>query len=224
MAKILLVEDDRDLAGMVIDWLKFEHHLVEAVHDGEDAVNMLKSYQFDVIILDWQLPKLEGVDVLRNYRTGGGQTPVLMLTGKGAIAEKEVGLDAGADDYLTKPFHMKELSARLRALLRRPGNVTGNVLSARDICLEPATFRVTKGGADIQLLPKEFALLEFLMRHPNQVFSADALLDRVWKSESNVSPETVRTCLKRLRRKIDTEEQDSLIQTLHGVGYKLSPS
>jgi DNA-binding response OmpR family regulator len=194
------------------------------VHDGEDAVNMLKSYQFDVIILDWQLPKMEGVDVLRNYRTGGGQTPVLMLTGKGAIAEKEVGLDAGADDYLTKPFHMKELSARLRALLRRPGSVTGNVLSARDICLEPSTFRVTKGGADIQLLPKEFALLEFLMRHPNQVFSADALLDRVWKSESNVSPETVRTCLKRLRRKIDTEEQESLIQTLHGVGYKLTPS
>jgi DNA-binding response OmpR family regulator len=222
MAKILLVEDDRDLSGMIVDWLKFEHHIVEAVYDGEGAVNMLKSYQFDAIILDWQLPKIEGVEVLRNFRTSGGQTPVLMLTGKGAIANKEMGLDAGADDYLTKPFHMKELSARLRALLRRPGGVTGNVLTARDICLESGTFRVTKGGADIQLLPKEFALLEFLMRHPNQVFSADALLDRVWKSESNVSPETVRTCLKRLRRKIDTEEQDSLIQTLHGVGYKLT--
>lgn len=224
MAKILLVEDDRDLAGMVLDWLKFEHHLVEAVHSGDEAEDMIKAYQFDVIILDWDLPKVSGVEILRNFRSTGGQTPVLMLTGKSNIQEKELGLDAGADDYLTKPFHMKELSARLRALLRRPAATDGNVLKARNLALEPNNFRVTKNGADIQLLPKEFALLEFLMRHQDQVFSADALLDRVWKSESDVSPETVRTCLKRLRRKIDTEGEGSIIQTLHGVGYKLASS
>jgi len=224
MAKILLVEDDRDLAGMVLDWLKFDHHLVEAVHAGDEAEDMIKAYQFDVIILDWELPKVSGVEILRNFRNTGGQTPVLMLTGKTNIQEKELGLDAGADDYLTKPFHMKELSARLRALLRRPAATVGNVLKARSLALEPNNFRVTKNGADIQLLPKEFALLEFLMRHSDQVFSADALLDRVWKSESDVSPETVRTCLKRLRRKIDAEGEQSIIQTLHGVGYKLSSS
>ena len=138
MAKILLVEDDRDLAGMVLDWLKFEHHLVEVIHNGGDAQSMLKSYQYDIIILDWQLPQITGVELLRDYRMAGGQTPVLMLTGKGAIHDKEAGLDAGADDYLTKPFHMKELSARLRALLRRPGSVVGNTLTARDISLEPS--------------------------------------------------------------------------------------
>jgi DNA-binding response OmpR family regulator len=223
MAKILLVDDDKDLVGMVQDWLQFEHHVVEAVFNGEDALRLLRGYQYDVVVLDWQLPKMSGVDVLLDFRRAGGQTPVLLLTGKTAIQEKETGLDAGADDYLVKPFHMKELSARLRALLRRPTGVTGNILKARDITLEPQSFRVTKDGAEIQLLPKEFALLEFMMRHPNQVFSADVLLDRVWKSEADVSPETVRTCLKRLRRKIDSEKQESLIQTLHGVGYKLNP-
>lgn len=222
MAKILLVEDDRDLAGMVFDWLKFEHHLVEMVHDGQEGLELVQSYDYDIIVLDWELPNVSGVDILRQYRSGGGMTPILMLTGKGAVHEKEAGLDSGADDYLTKPFHMKELSARVRSLLRRPPQVTGNVLTAGLLSLEPSTYRVTKNGADLQLLPKEFALLEFLMRHPNQVFSAEALLDRVWKSESDVSPETVRTCLKRLRKKIDVEGEASIIQTLHGVGYKLA--
>ncbi len=207
MAKFLLVDDDKDLAGVVQDWLQFEHHIVEIAFNGEDAEKLLKDYEFDVVILDWQLPNMSGVDLLREFRRSGGQTPILMLTGKIAIQEKEIGLDAGADDY---------------ALMRRPSTVTGDVLSARDIELQPKTFAVTKGGEIITLLPKEFALLEFMMRHPNQVFSADALLDRVWKSEADVSPETVRTCLKRLRRKIDSPEQESLIQTLHGVGYKLT--
>jgi DNA-binding response OmpR family regulator len=116
MAKILVVDDDKDLVGMVLDWLQFEHHVVDTVHSGEDAQKMLKSYQYDVIVLDWQLPSMSGVDVLLDYRRAGGQTPVLMLTGKTGIQDKETGLDAGADDYLVKPFHMKELSPRLRAV------------------------------------------------------------------------------------------------------------
>ncbi len=221
MPKILVVEDDLDLRSIVEDWLKHEHHLVEVASKGDEAMELIGIYPYDLIILDWQLPNMSGIEILKKYRQKGGKTPVLMLTGQDQTDHIETGLDSGADDYLTKPFHMKELSARIRALLRRPQTVTENVLRAGELCLNPRTFAVTKGGAEIRLLPKEFALLEFLMRHPNQVFSADALLDRVWRSENDAAPETVRTCIKRLRRKIDGESDDSLIQTLHGVGYKL---
>jgi two-component system, OmpR family, phosphate regulon response regulator PhoB len=144
-----------------------------------------------------------------------------MLTGKDTIDDKEQGLDSGADDYLTKPFHLKELSARVRALLRRSASISGNVLEVRDLVLDPTAHKLTRNGAEIQLHPKEFALLEHLMRHPNQVFSAQNLLDRVWTSESNVGPETVRTCVKRLRQKIDIDGQESMLENIYGVGYKL---
>jgi DNA-binding response OmpR family regulator len=145
-----------------------------------------------------------------------------MLTGKNAISEKEAGLDSGADDYLTKPFNMKELSARLRALLRRPAGVVENVLKVRDIEMDPARYLVTKAGTEIQLLPKEFSLLEFFMRHPNQVFSSDALIQRVWHSDSDATGDAIRTCLKRLRKKLgDNDEKEPIIQTVHGVGYRM---
>ncbi|HEY9785855.1 MAG TPA: response regulator transcription factor [Candidatus Obscuribacterales bacterium] len=221
MAKILIVEDDLDLRSIVEDWLKHEHHTVECATKGDEALDLLKVYPYDLIILDWELPNLSGIEILKAFRGCGGRTPILMLTGKGELDNKETGLDTGADDYLTKPFHMKELSARIRALLRRPASAVENVLKVGDLTLNPKTYAVTKGGADIKLLPKEFALLEFFMRYPNQVFSAEALLDRVWRSESDVAPETVRTCIKRLRKKLNAESEDSIIQTLHGVGYKL---
>lgn len=221
MAKILIVEDDLDLRAIVEDWLKHEHHVVECASRGNEAVELLNIYPYDLIILDWELPELNGIQILRQFRNRGGRTPVLMLTGKGALDEKETGLDSGADDYLTKPFHMKELSARIRALLRRPAEPGETLITVGDLSLNPTTFAVTRGGAQIKLLPKEFALLEFLMRHPDQVFSAEALLDRVWRSDSDAAPETVRTCIKRLRKKLDSESEESLIQTLHGIGYKL---
>ncbi len=223
MAKILVVEDDLDLCEMTVEWLGFEHHTVEAVHNGRQGYEHLQSYAYDLVILDWDLPEMAGIEICSKYRLSGGSTPIIMLTGKGAIKEKETGLDAGADDYLTKPFHMKELSARIRALLRRPQALTTNVLKAGDISLEPSTYHVTKGGIEIGLLPKEFAMLEFLMRHPGQVFSAEALLDRVWKADSDASPDAIRTCLKRLRKKIDGADGTSVIRTVHGVGYKLEP-
>jgi len=221
MAKILLVEDEPDFLMLISEWLKNEKHLVEAVENGEDALDRLRFYKYDCVILDWMLPALSGIEVCKMYRSTGGTTPILLLTAKKHVDEKEQGLDAGADDYLTKPFEMKELSARIRALLRRPQAFSGSILHVGNLMLEPNSFRVTRNGEDVALLPKEFALLEFLMRHPNQVFSAEALLDRVWSSDSEASPETIRTYIKRLRKKIDVDGQPSVLSTVHGVGYKL---
>lgn len=221
MAKILLVEDEPDFSELIAGWLKNDHYLIESVENGEDAMDRLRFYKYDLVILDWMLPGISGVDVCKRYRSSGGTTPILMLTAKRHVDEKEAGLDAGADDYLTKPFELKELSARIRALLRRPSAFSGNVLKVGNLVLESNSFKVTRDGEDIQLLPKEFALLEFLMRHPNQVFSAEAILDRVWSSDSEASPETIRTYIKRLRKKLDVEGTPSLLCTVHGVGYKL---
>lgn len=223
MAKVLLVEDDSELAEAVQRWLENEHHTVESVADGMEAHERLNIYKYDVLILDWELPGMSGVDVCKKYRANGGTAPILILTGKSTVSEKETGLDAGADDYLTKPFHMKEMAARVRALLRRTGRFNETTLKVRDIVLEPGLYSVTRDGAEIRLLPKEFALLEFFMRHPGEVFSAEALLDRVWISESDVTPDAVVTCIKRLRKKIAIEDQPSLIRTIHGIGYKLQP-
>jgi two-component system response regulator MprA len=197
------------------------HYQVELAYTGTEAADKLIHYAYDAVVLDWDLPHKSGLEIMREFRASGKMTPILMLTGKGDIQEKEAGLDAGADDYLTKPFHMRELGARLRSLLRRASSAPSNVLTARDIKLNPSTFEVTKNGETIELLKREFALLEFFMRNPNRVFSADAILDRVWKSESDSTPEALRTTLGRLRKKIDSEKGDSLIKTVHGVGYKL---
>jgi len=221
MAKILLIEDDEDLAQMVVEWLSFEHHSIELVYDGREGLDRLRLCQYDVVIIDWGLPQLAGPDICKAFRAEGGITPIIMLTGKGSVAEKEAGLDSGADDYLTKPFNMKELSARLRALLRRVSNTSSNILVVGDLTVDPAKYKVTKGGVEVQLLPREFALLEFLMRHPDEVFSGDALLQRVWHSESEATSEAIRTCVKRLRQKIDKDDDSSVIQTIPRVGYKL---
>lgn len=221
MAKLLLIEDDAGLCRMIRDWLALEHHNIEIVGDGNEGLEKLQFYEYDLIILDWALPGMQGVDILKEFRNGGGTTPVLILTGKDAVTDKELGFDAGADDYLTKPFHMKELSARLRALLRRPPQYTGDVLKHGDLELDRANHSLSRDGKEIRLLPREFALFEFLMRHPNQVFSADALLNRVWASESDATIDALTTCIKRLRKKLDVEGKDSIIRTLHGVGYKL---
>ncbi len=223
MAKVLFVEDEKALSDVVVDWLTAQQYIVEHVGDGQEALHRLNCYQYDVIVLDWGLPGISGIEVCQQFRSKGGATPVLMLTGKRDVDDKEAGLDAGADDYLTKPFHMKELAARLRALLRRPQAVVSNQLTARDVVLDPTTHRVTKSGAEVNLLPREFALLEFLMKHPSQVFSAEALLDRLWASESDATSGTIRTYVNRLRNKIDTEGQSSLICTVHGIGYRFDP-
>jgi DNA-binding response OmpR family regulator len=224
MAKILLVEDDIELTAMIAEWLSFERHMVEVVHNGRDGIDRLRNCQYDIIILDWALPDTTGLEICRTYRSEQGITPIVMLTGRGSVSDKEIGLDSGADDYLTKPFNMKELSARLRALLRRSTQQPSNVLKAGELTVDPGKYKVLKNGVDIQLLPREFALLEFFMRHPDEVFSAEALLQRVWHSESEATSDALRTCIKRLRQKIDSDNEDSVIQTIPRVGYRLKTS
>ncbi|MBC8000250.1 MAG: response regulator transcription factor [Leptolyngbya sp.] len=223
MAKILVVEDDQDLTTMIRDLLVYEKHTVEIVHCGEDAREHLKMSNYDILILDWTLPDATGVEILKDFRAAGGLTPAIFLTGRSAVADKEVGLDSGADDYLTKPFHMRELSARVRALLRRPARFVHKTLKIRNIELFPLDHKILRDGVEVKLHPKEFALLEFLMRHPSQIFSGEALLSHVWRSDSTASIDTVRQSLARLRQGIDSEKSNPLIRTIYGVGYKLEP-
>ncbi|HEY9784100.1 MAG TPA: response regulator transcription factor [Candidatus Obscuribacterales bacterium] len=221
MAKLLVVEDDVALCGKLTEWLTWEKHIVESANDGEMGWELLREYDYDAIILDWNLPKLSGVELCTKFRMNGGTTPVLMLTGRDKVIEKIEGLDAGADDYVVKPFQLQELSARLRALLRRPQGMLPSRIEAGPLSLDTKAHIVYKNGKELQLLPKEFAILEFLMRHPNQLFNAKALLERVWGSDSNATEETVRTYIKTLRRKITDKGETCPIKTVHWMGYKL---
>ncbi|MBA3995083.1 MAG: DNA-binding response regulator [Cyanobacteria bacterium DS2.3.42] len=225
MAKVLLVEDDEDLAVTISDMLKDEHHTVDTIHNGLDAMEVLKSQTYEVIILDWDLPGKSGISILREYRTAGGGAPVIMLTGMSEISQKEQGLDSGADDYLTKPFHLKELAARVRSLLRRPTMSNTGVLTWGTLALDPTKFELSRGGEQLRLLPRDFALLEFLMRHPTQIFSAQVLLDRVWNYDSDATAEGLRVAIRRIRKVIDLNDdlETSMIENISRVGYRMRP-
>jgi DNA-binding response OmpR family regulator len=223
MAKILLVEDEVDLADTIVEWLSEEYHLVEVEAHGDIALQRLSTGTYDLAILDVMLPGMNGLNICRALRQSGAAIPVLMLTARKSIDAKEAGLDAGADDYLTKPFQLRELSARIRALLRRPQTTPSNILTVGDLSLDRITCVVTKSGEPIHLLPKEFALLELFMRNVGKVISIDSLLDRVWGTDSSIVPETVRTNIKTLRKKIDSPSGASYIHTVHGQGYKMEP-
>jgi DNA-binding response OmpR family regulator len=215
MAKILLVDDDEDLGRLVKTFLSKEHHIVEVAANGDDAQHLLNVSSYDILILDWMLPGMSGIDLCRWYRKSGS-APVIMLTGKGAIVHREEGLDAGADDYLTKPFSMKELAARVRALLRRPVAIQME-LAVGEYLLHPPTLTVTKAGQNIHLPPREFALLEFLVRHPSEIFKPEALMVRVWRSDSETTTDSLRTCIKQIRKRLDDEK---IIETIPGAGYR----
>lgn len=221
MTKILIVEDDADLGSTLGRWMKLENFVFDLKDNGQDALQDLRFNSYDAIVLDLRLPDISGLEVLRSFRSRGGKTPVMILTGKNMVEEKTAGLDCGADDYLTKPFDGRELMARLRALLRRPGGYSGDVLVAGDIELNRKSHVVTCQRVEIDLLPKEFDLLEFFMKHPNQVFNTESLLERVWPSTSETSPEVVRTHMNRLRKKLTAAGQQERFETVHGVGYKL---
>lgn len=225
VAKILLIEDNPDLAELVGDKLVEEHHTVETIQNGLDGLNALKTAEYDVVLLDWDLPGLTGIEILRRFRANGGNTPVIMLTAMGDVEQKEQGLDSGADDYLTKPFHMRELTARVRSILRRPSLTNQNVLTYGDLVLDPSKFQLTRAGKELRLLPRDFALLEFLMRHPNQIFSADTLLDRVWKHDSDATAEGLRVAIRRIRKVVDEQDDlsTSVIENIARVGYRLRP-
>jgi two-component system, OmpR family, response regulator len=222
MAKFLLVEDDEDLSFTISLSLSEEsHNVVEVVNNGKDGLERILYGHYDAIILDLTLPDVDGLEICRQFRAKGGVTPLLMLTGRNSIPDRTLGLDTGADDYLPKPFSIKELSARLRALLRRAPNYRPGVLQVGNITLDPQNFQIKRNGEELQLLPVDFALLEFLMRHPGEVFSNEALLDRVWHTDKDPTAEALRSAVKRIRKKIDDVDGESLIQTVHRVGYKL---
>jgi len=221
MAKILMVEDDVSFATNLREFLQFEQHVVDMAHNAEDGWQFVQSYQYDVLVLDWELPGMSGVDLCKKIRSGGGAVPILMLTGKDAVSDKEAGLDSGADDYLTKPFQARELSARIRALTRRAVKLYPDEVKVGNLTLESAACRVTKDGEEIRLNPKEFALLEFLMKNPNRVFNAKVLLERLWDADKDASEDTIRTYMKTLRRKIAPGEETCPIRTIHGLGYKI---
>jgi OmpR-family two-component system manganese-sensing response regulator len=222
MSKILIVDDEQDLAEGLRRSLARDQHLVEVAYDGREAIDMLAVSKYDLIVLDWMMPKQSGIDVCKWLRDKQDRTPILMLTAKGELEDKEKGLDSGADDYLTKPFHLREFQARVRALLRRGSSVaTSHVLTYGKITLDAQARKVTRDGAEIKLEPKEFNLLEFLMRNPNQAFTADALVTRVWESDTEVSSDAVRVYIRYLRKKLDVPGTDSIIETVHGSGYRL---
>jgi two-component system OmpR family response regulator len=223
MAKILLVEDDDSLAFLLKMQLEQSRHLVDVARKGLDALSQLRgNMSYELVILDWMLPDIAGVEVCKQFRSSGGRVPVLMLTAKGTVEDKATGLNAGADDYLVKPFHPTELDARVNALLRRPATYAGKKLLVRDIELDTSAGTVNRAGTEIELTAKEFSLLELLMRYPNQSFSLEAILDRVWDSDSAASIDTVRTHMKTLRKKIgDNNETDGIIRTKRGQGYRI---
>jgi DNA-binding response OmpR family regulator len=221
MPKILIVEDELETGRAIKSWLTNEHCECELVTDAAQAKLKLNLYAYDLILLDWKLPGITGLEFLKTFRARGGTTPVLMLTAKGEIVDRTTGLDSGADDYLTKPFDGSELISRVRALLRRPSTYLGNDLKVGDIVLNEMAHRVTRSGEEIQLLPKEFMLLHFFMAQPSRVFSLDHLLKAVWSDESTATHGAVTSCIQRLRQKIDVEGKPSLIRSVYGVGYKL---
>lgn len=222
MAKILIVEDDIMTANMIRDLVESFGHTGDIVYNGRDGLDRLTHYQYDLAVLDWQMSGLSGVEVLKSFREKGGRTPVLMLTGKGTIHDKEQGFGSGADDYLTKPFDVRELLMRIQALLRRPRDfVEPTVANTQGFALDYQNHALVRSGERIPLLPKEFAVLEFLFRHPNQFFTPEDLLNKVWSSESDSTLEALRSCIKRIRKKVDRDDEPSLISTVRGYGYKL---
>jgi len=223
MSKILVVEDDPNLLSVLTKMLTDERYTVDSVSSAEDARSYLTSVSYDLVILDRHLPDADGLQICMEYRGNGGKAPILFLTGKDTTKDKVTGLEAGADDYLTKPFSTEELISRVRALLRRPPVLHSKTIQARDLVLDPSTHSVTRKGEPIHLYPREFALLELFMLNPARVFSPDEILNRAWPTDKEASIETLRQTILRLREKVETDKKEPLIQTVRGVGYRLNP-
>jgi OmpR-family two-component system manganese-sensing response regulator len=221
VAKILVVEDELDLAERLRDWLTSEGHTFEGAVSGEDALQLLTHFAYDVVLLDWNLPGLTGLDVCKQYRQSGGQSSIIFLTGKSDIPSKEQGLDFGADDYLTKPFDLRELSARIRTVMRRPMGLLKDELKIGDVSLDVKSRTLYVNKEPIHLTPKESALLEFLMRHPNRTHGAKNLLQSVWASDREATTDTVRSWMRLLRHKLSGVGLNDFIKTVSGSGYMI---
>lgn len=218
--KILVVEDNHRIAQSIKKGLEHEAHTVDVTYDGLAGYELGLEDEYDIIILDLMLPEKSGEDVCRDLRKHNIHTPILMLTARDQVSDKVAGLDAGADDYLVKPFAFEELLARIRALSRRPQTATPTILKASNLSLNTTSFEVKRGKTVISLTNKEFALLEYFMRHPQQILSKDQIISHVWSYDSIVTANTVEAFVKSLRSKIDKPfELPSLLHTVRGFGY-----
>jgi DNA-binding response OmpR family regulator len=221
--KVLLVEDDERLAKALKRALEEEMHSVQLVEDGNAALEIGVEPTLDVIVLDVMLPDIDGFEVCKRLREAGVYTPILILTARGDVSDRVTGLDAGADDYLAKPFALPELLARLRALGRRSprGMESARMMQVGDLTLDPSTHSAVRGGREIHLTVKEFVLLDLLMRHKGQVLTRSQILDHVWDFDAELSSNVVDIYMHYLRNKIDKGFDQRLIQTIRGVGYRL---
>ena len=217
---VLIVEDERLLAELLRKALEKDNHGVAVSHDGVEGLAIAEQYEFDVIVLDIMLPKLDGFEVARRLRQRGRNTPILMLTARDSVPDIVKGLDLGANDYLSKPFALEEFFARLRAAARGGASLDARAqLHVGDLMLDPATREVSRAGRSIQLSATEFRLLEFLMRRTGRVALRTAIIDGVWGLDRDVSENNLDAFMRLLRRKIDGGSRQKLIQTIRGVGY-----
>lgn len=222
--RALIIEDEHKIANSLKKGLEQESFAVDLAYDGEAGFDLAASEEYDVIILDLLLPKMDGVTLCRKLRTEENiHTPVLILTAKGQLEDKVEGLNAGADDYLVKPFAFEELLARIRALIRRPKKATATILDLEDLSLNTLTYEVKRDGKPIQLSGKEFSLLEFLLYHPGRIFTKEQIIGHVWNYDADILPNTVEVYIGYLRKKIDRPfpKKSALIHTIRGFGYKI---
>lgn len=220
--RLLLVEDDQRIAAALAEDLSDQHYTVDVVYDGQTGWDYIQAAQYDLILLDVMLPEIDGITLCRQLRQQGQQTPILMLTARDTVGDRVLGLDAGADDYLVKPFDLQELAARVRALLRRGDTTTPPILSWGDLQLDPSTCEVSYAQQPLDLSPKEYSLLEFFLRHQRRVFSRAQLLEQLWSFEAMPDEATIKAHIRGLRQKLDgAGAPKDLIETVYGLGYRL---
>jgi two-component system, OmpR family, copper resistance phosphate regulon response regulator CusR len=219
--RVLLIEDNRRLSAALKAQLEKDGYTVDALLDGAEGLAYAVEIPYDLIILDIMLPKRDGLTICRELREEHINTPVLMLTARDTVSDRILGLDSGADDYLVKPFDLNELRARLRALLRRSAEQKTSVLTVGDLKVDPATHFVERGGRSIELTGKEFALLEFFVRHPNRVITREMIESHVWGADFRGASNIIESYIHRLRRKIDDPFETRLLETIREVGYRL---
>ncbi|MCU0540655.1 MAG: response regulator transcription factor [Oscillatoriaceae cyanobacterium Prado104] len=220
--RILVVEDDVQIADMLAEALTNRQYAIDVAQDGEMAWNWIETMEYDLVLLDITLPKMNGLLFCQKLRDRNFSIPVLMLTARDTIADKIIGLDAGADAYMVKPFDLEELMAQIRALLRRKGSTTRSKLSWGNLCLDPDTYEVTFEQKMLHLTPKEYALLELLVNNGRRVLSRPGIIDRLWSIDESPTEEAVKTHIRTLRQKLRAAgAPDDFIETVHGLGYRM---
>jgi DNA-binding response OmpR family regulator len=219
--RILLIEDNRRLSESLRATLEEDGYAVDAAYDGVEGEDMALLTPYDIIILDIMLPKRDGIEVCRSLRDQKTVTPILMLTARDALDDRVLGLDSGADDYLVKPFEIKELRARLRALLRRDSGNKSSDLIIEDLRLDPSTHYVWRADLPLDLTAKEYSLLEYMMRNPNRLITREMVIAHLWDYDQSIASNVVDVYIRRLRRKVDDPFKVKLIETVRGAGYRL---